>query len=233
MSSAKKPARSRRADPGAGPTDKMREYLEIIYYLAMRRERVIAARLADWMGVSAPTVTDLVRRLEEHAYITRDSRGEISLTPEGFHLAEAMVRRHRLLERFLVDVMQIPWSQLHEEAVLLERGLSPTMEARIEAMVGHCRTCPHGNPVPGNSDTYPGDTRLDDAPAERPFLLQRIAEEAEEDSELIQFLEDQRLLPGTELIIAGRSETGLTLVYGGRTVLLPLEIGTHLWGDVV
>lgn len=231
MATIRKPARSRRAEPGNGPTDKMREYLEVIYYLAMRHERVIAARLADWMRVSAPTVTELVKRLEDQGYITRDGRSEISLTAMGFQQAEAMVRRHRLLERFLVDVMQLPWSRLHEEAVFLERGLSPLMEARIEALVGHCATCPHGNPVPGNSQAYPGNTRIDQAPTGQTFLLRRIAEEAEEDSDLIEFLERHHLLPGTALVITARQANALTVRHGEQTVTLPGEVAAYLWGD--
>ncbi|NTW03603.1 MAG: metal-dependent transcriptional regulator, partial [Oscillochloris sp.] len=166
---------------GDGPTEKEREYLEVIYYLAARSEPVIAARLARWMGVQPPTVTVMLRQLEDKKkLISRNAHGEISFTPEGFTLAEAMVRRHRILERFLVDVLGVSWHQIHEEAVRLEHALSPTIEARITALVGDTATCPHGNPIPGNAEGYEGRTRLCDAPTGMGIVLKRIAEEAEE-----------------------------------------------------
>ena len=94
MTEAQKHSAVRRRHGQAGPTEKMREYLEVIYYLSARNEPVIGARLAEWMRVTPPTVTDIVQRMEKQGYIARDGRGEISLTDEGFTLAEAMVKRH-------------------------------------------------------------------------------------------------------------------------------------------
>src|SRR5215207_1604147 len=186
----------RRRHGQEGPTEKMREYLEVIYYLAARGEPVIGARLAEWMNVTPPTVTNIVKRMEDQGYITRDGRGDISLTEGGFTLAEAMVKRHRVLERFLVDVMGVPCHMIHEEAVRLEHNLSPLMEERIEALVGKSTTCPHGNPIPGNADGYSGNVRLDRADASTGFVLRRIVEEAEEDSNLMRYLQSNGLTPG-------------------------------------
>src|SRR5205085_9864092 len=105
MAEAPKHSSARRRHGKDGPTDKMREYLEVIYYLAARREPVIGARLAEWMERTAPTVTDIVQRMEEQGDIRRDGRGEISLTEGGFRLGEAMDRRHPVLELGLVAVM--------------------------------------------------------------------------------------------------------------------------------
>jgi DtxR family Mn-dependent transcriptional regulator len=211
----------------------MREYLEVIYYLAARNEPVIAARLAEWMHVTPPTVTDIVKRMERGGYITRDARGEISLTDEGFLLAEAMVRRHRILERFLVDVMGLQWHQLHEEAVRLEHALSPTLEARIEALVSSATTCPHGNPIPGRGIGYPGDVRLANAEIGRAFTLQRIVEEAEEDSELIRYLQSTGLVPGERFEVVDRSPSyGVTLQRGEQTITVSPQVAASLWGDV-
>ena len=219
--------------PGDGPTEKMREYLEVIYYLAARNEPVIAARLAEWMHVTPPTVTDIVKRMERGGYITRDARGEISLTDEGFTLAEAMVRRHRILERFLVDVMGLQWHQLHEEAVRLEHALSPTLEARIEALVSGATTCPHGNPIPGRGVGYPGDVRLADAAVGRPFTLERIVEEAEEDSDLIRYLQANGLVPGERFDVADRAPSyGVTLRRNGQTITVSPQVAAALWGSV-
>jgi DtxR family Mn-dependent transcriptional regulator len=218
-----------------GPTAKEREYLEVIYYLASRNEPVIAARLARWMGVQPPTVTHILKQLADKKHlITRDARGEILLTPEGFTLAEAMVRRHRILERFLVDVMGMPWHIIHEEAVRLEHALSPTMEAHITALVGDSRTCPHGNPIPGNSDVYEGETRLDQAPPGAHYVVRRVSEEAEEQSDLIRYLQSNGLVPGTSFSVGIASSTyGVTLTRRGHALTVSPEVAELLWGEVV
>lgn len=216
-----------------GPTAKEREYLEVIYYLSARDEPVIAARLARWMSVQPPTVTHIVAQLEKKGYITRNARGEISLTAEGFTLAEEMVRRHRILERFLVDVIGMPWHLIHEEAVRLEHALTPTLEARINALVGSAPTCPHGNPIPGNCDGFPGDTRLDQAKLNAPFTIQRIVEEAEEDSDLIRYLQNNDLVPGASFTVTDRSPSyGVTLQRPGQRITLSPEVAELLWGEV-
>lgn len=216
-----------------GPTDKMREYLEVIYYLSTRSEPVIAARLAEWMRVTAPTVTNMLKRMEEDKhYIRRDSRGEITLTDEGFEIAEMVVKRHRILERFLVDVMGIPWHMIHEEAVRLEPALSPLMEERIEALVGDSTTCPHGNPIPGTSGGYRGTTRLIEATVGSQFTLRRIAEEAEEDTELMRYLQENSLVPGSAFAVTSSSATfGITLQTGDRSITVSPQVATPLWGE--
>lgn len=225
--------RRRQRNDQSEPTQKEREYLEVIYYLAVRSEPVIAARLARWMSVQPPTVTHVVQQLEKKNLIRRDARGEIALTDEGFALAEAMVRRHRILERFLVDVMGMSWHLIHEEAVRLEHALSPTMEAHIEALVGNCATCPHGNPIPGNSSEYAGATQLGAAPVGSRFVIRRISEEAEEDSDLIRYLQSNQLVPGERFSVTDASPAyGVTLQRANRGITVPPAIAAVLWGDV-
>jgi DtxR family Mn-dependent transcriptional regulator len=232
MAEAPKHSNARRRHGLAGPTEKMREYLEVIYYLSVRQEPVIGARLAEWMNVTPPTVTNIVQRMEEQSYISRDGRGEISLTDEGFTLAEAMVKRHRVLERFLVDVMGVPWHMIHEEAVRLEHNLSPLMEERIEALVGKSTTCPHGNPIPGSGVGYVGTVRLDRADVGAGFVLRRIVEEAEEDSELMRYLQVNGLTPGARFEVADQSPSyGVTLRRDGQTITLSPQIAGSLWGE--
>lgn len=224
------PARRRQGQ--AGPTEKMREYLEVIYYLSARNERVIGARLAEWMHVTAPTVTNIVQRMEDQGYIVRDGRGDIRFTDEGFALAEAMVKRHRVLERFLVDVMGIPWHKIHEEAVRLEHNLSPLMEERIAGLVEQSTTCPHGNPIPGTGVGYAGNLRLDQAAPGSRFQLRRIVEEAEEDTELMRYLQHTGLTPGAVFEITDQSPSyGVTLRTAAQTITLSAQIASVLWGE--
>lgn len=233
MTTTSKHPNARRRQGQAGPTEKMREYLEVIYYLASRHEPVIGARLAEWMRVTPPTVTNIVQRMEEQGYIERDGHGEIRLTGEGFALAEAMVKRHRILERFLVDVMGVPWHMIHEEAVRLEHALSATLESRIEALVGQSTTCPHGNPIPGSGAKYLGDTRLDQAPVGHRFIIQRVMEEAEEDSDLMRYLQINGLVPGSQFDVTDSSASyGVTLHSANQTITLSPQIATQLWGDI-
>jgi DtxR family Mn-dependent transcriptional regulator len=218
--------------PATGATAREREYLEVIYYLTARGEPVIAARIADWLKVSAPTVSNTLKRLERKGHITRDASGAIQLTATGLSTAEVIVRQHRLLECFLVDVMDMPWEVLHEEAVRLERQLSPRFEARIEQLVGRSPTCPHGNPVPGNRSEYDGTIRLDQAATGRPFRLLRIVEEAEEDTELMAYLYHHRLVPGTVVTVLEERYSGLQLQRADDPpVTLSREIATSLWGE--
>jgi DtxR family Mn-dependent transcriptional regulator len=224
--------RRRHLTGNPGPTNKESEYLEVIYYLASRNEPVIAARLAKWMGVQPPTVTHIVKQLEEKELITRDNKNEISFTSEGYQLAKAMVRRHRILERFLVDIMHIPWENIHDEAVRLEHALSPLMESRITELVGASKTCPHGNPIPGNSDFFPGDVRLDQAPSGRYFVVQRIIEEAEEDSELIRYIQTNGLIPGARFLVSDSSTFGVTLTCENKSISISSEIASMIWGDL-
>ncbi len=215
------------------PTEKMREYLEVIYYLAARNEPVISARLADWMKVTAPTVSNIVSRMEKQGYIHRDGRGEISLTEQGYAQAEAMVKRHRVLECFLVEIMGVPWHQIHEEAVRLEHALSPTLEARIEALVGRSQTCPHGNPIPGSGATYVGTVRLSQVESGRRWTLKRIVEEAEEDLELMRWFQENNLIPGTTFDVTSNSVTyGVTLKNNSHSITLTPQIASQIWGEV-
>ena len=233
MPEAQKHSTARRRHGQEGPTEKMREYLEVIYYLSARNEPVIGARLAEWMNVTPPTVTNIVQRMEDQGYIARDGRGEIRLTEGGFAQAEAMVKRHRILERFLVDVMGIPWHMIHEEAVRLEHSLSPLMEERIPGLVGQSTTCPHGNPIPGTGVGYEGNVRLDRAAAGSRFRLRRIVEEAEEDSELMRYLQNAGLTPGALFDVVDQSPSyGVTLHTESQTITLSPQIAGVLWGEL-
>jgi DtxR family Mn-dependent transcriptional regulator len=215
-----------------GPTNKERDYLEIIYYLAQRGEPVIAARLADWLNLQPPTVSHALQEMDKKGYIQRDKRNAISLTAAGFDLAEDIVRRHRTLERFLADVVGMPWHLVHEEAVRLEHALSPALEDRIYTLVGEMTTCPHGNPIPGRDPVPPDLIRLDTAQVGTLFTIQRIEEQAEEQTDLLRYLESNGLMPGNQLFIPDASPAyGITLRRCNHDITLSAEIAAVLWGE--
>src|SRR5579883_2717962 len=126
------------------------EYLETIYNLAMEDEVVIGARLAERFQVAAPTVTEMLKRLVRDGYVEMNAKRHITLTEAGNRAAEAVLRRHRLTERFLVDMLGMQWHEVHEEACRLEHFISGAVEARVIASLHQPMTCPHGNPIPGS-----------------------------------------------------------------------------------
>ncbi len=126
------------------------EYLEMIYNMNMEDEVVIGARLAEKFGVAPPTVTEMLKRLVRDGYVEMDNRRQVTLTETGNQAAEAVLRRHRLTERFLVDMLGMQWHQVHEEACRLEHFISGAVEARVITTLNNPTTCPHGNPIPGS-----------------------------------------------------------------------------------
>jgi DtxR family Mn-dependent transcriptional regulator len=123
------------------------EYLQTIFWLHEAGLPMSAANVARAMQLSPPTVHEMLRRLESDGYITRGGDKLIAFTEIGREHAEGIVRRHRLIERFLTDVLGIPWDEVHEEAERLEHAMSPVLEARMLAAIGDAKTCPHGHPI--------------------------------------------------------------------------------------
>ena len=130
-------------------TPAIQDYLGAIYDLAGSDKPVIGARLARYMHLSAPSITEALRRMQREGYVRVAGRKEIRLTTKGLDIARTMARRHRLLERWLTDVLGLDWSRAHDEAHRLEHALSPVVEERLAEMLGMPSTCPHGNPIPG------------------------------------------------------------------------------------
>jgi len=133
--------------PMADATVAEEEYLQTLFWLQESGLPMTGANVARAMQLSPPTVHEMVGRLERDGYITRDASKAISFTPSGLEHAEGVVRRHRLIERFLTDVLGIPWDEVHEEAERLEHAMSPVLEERMLAAIGDAKTCPHGHPI--------------------------------------------------------------------------------------
>src|SRR5438874_11346150 len=132
----------------------LEEYLEAIHELEEEGTQVIQARLAERLGHSAPSVSEMIRRLKAEGYLQVKNRA-VTLTEKGRARAESVVRKHRLAERLLTDIIGLPWHKSHIEAGRWEHVISDEVEARLVELLGNPQTCPHGNPIPGTG----ADTR--------------------------------------------------------------------------
>src|ERR671915_185275 len=169
------------------------EYLQTIYWLEEAELPVTGANIARAMQVSAPTVHEMIGRLEADGYVTRNEDKSLAFTPTGKDHAAQIVRRHRLIERFLTDVFDIPWDQVHEEAERLEHWMSPVVEERMLKAIGDAKTCPHGHPIfEGERET---GVPLADVEEGASVRVLRFENEAED---LLHYLKDTGLRPGLE-----------------------------------
>jgi DtxR family transcriptional regulator, Mn-dependent transcriptional regulator len=196
------------------------EYLETIFALEEEGIAVIQARLAERLGKAAPSVSEMLDRLEAEGLITRTAR-QITMTPTGASLARGVVRKHRLAERLLVDIIGLDWDKAHIEAGRWEHVISDDVEDRLVVLLGNPTTCPHGNPIPGAEEVGTAQRRLDEAvPGDR-VRLERITESVEHESASLSYLGDHGLTPGITARIEARAPDGtLTLAVGGATVAL-------------
>jgi len=128
-------------------TDAEEEYLQALFWLQEAELPLTGANVARAMQLSPPTVHEMIGRLVEDGYVAREPDKSLSFTEEGLGHAQAIVKRHRLFERFLTDVLGIPWDEVHEEAERLEHAMSPVLEERMMAAIGDAKTCPHGHPI--------------------------------------------------------------------------------------
>ena len=177
------------------------EYLQIIFWLEEAGLPMTGANVARAMQLSPPTVHEMVGRLERDGYVRRASDKSIEFTDEGREHATAVVRRHRLIERFLTDVLGIPWDEVHEEAERLEHAMSPVLEERMLAAIGDATTCPHGHPIVEGARE--GGVLLADVEPGANVIILRFENEAEE---LLHYLKSTGLRPGLEGELASSDE---------------------------
>ncbi len=216
---------------------KVEEYLETIYNMAMEGEVVIGARLAEKFQVAPPSVTEMLKRLVRDGYIEMDDRRQVALTAQGQELAEAVLRRHRLTERFLVDMLGMEWHRVHEEACRLEHFISGAVEQRVVASLGHPTTCPHGNPIPGyvpdakNYLAAQNAFRLSQADKDVLVRILCISEVVEDEEELISYLNEKGLKPDHQLRLAGHeeAEASVLLKVADYEVRIPERVASKIW----
>ena len=194
------------------------EYCETIFELAEDDFEVIQARIVERLEVSRPAVSEMIHRLED-AGLVNVADGTIKLTSDGQELAASVVRRHRLAERFLTDVLGLDWTDAHHEAGKWEHVISPDVEDALNRLLGEPTTCPHGNPIPGSSYREPDSHQLCQVPVGVQFTVNRIPEELEFTPGLLAFLEESSLIPGERGTVTASSPDGtVTVEIDGRHV---------------
>lgn len=187
------------------------EYCEAIFELEEDDVDVIQARIVERLGVSRPAVSEMIRRLEHENLINVD-HNTIRLSPKGESLGQQVVRRHRLAERFLTDILGLSWAEAHHEAGRWEHVMSTKVEVAMDRLLGSPTTCPHGNPIPGSHYEAPNARRLVDLTVGDQFTVSRIPEELEFTPGLLDFLEGASLLPGREGTVTASSPDGTMTV---------------------
>jgi DtxR family Mn-dependent transcriptional regulator len=187
-------------------TEGEEHYLEIIFWLEEAGLPITGANIARAMQVAPPTVHEMVGRLERDGFISRDEDRSLAFTDDGRDHAESVVRRHRLVERFLTDVLGIPWDEVHEEAERMEHAMSPRIEERMRAAIGDATTCPHGHPIVAGA-REPGVPLADVEPGATVRVL-RFENEAED---LLHYLKESGLYPGLEGTLAESGEDEITV----------------------
>jgi DtxR family transcriptional regulator, Mn-dependent transcriptional regulator len=187
------------------------EYLQTLFWLQEAGLPMTGANVARAMQLSPPTVHEMIGRLERDRYITRAADKAISFTPSGQEHAEGIVRRHRLIERFLTDILGVPWDEVHEEAERLEHAMSPVLEERMLAAIGDAKTCPHGHPIRAGHRIQ--GVPLADVEEGASVTILRFENEAEE---LLHYLKRSGLEPGLQGTVDSRSDEHVVVDAAGQ-----------------
>jgi DtxR family Mn-dependent transcriptional regulator len=229
---SEKPARIEN-HPRPSPT--IEDYLTILYILERDGEEVIAARIAEALEVAPPTVTVTLKRMERDGWVQPHERRGVRLSDAGREAARNVMRRHMLTEWLLTRMLDVPWSRTHLEAHNLEHTISEEIEARMKDNLHDPQTCPHGNPLPGYeyvTAAWVPLTRLE--PGER-IILRRIHELAEDNQDLISFLETNGLFPGAgaDVIEVLDFNQTVTLRVDGKPVTLGFATARYLFAERV
>jgi DtxR family Mn-dependent transcriptional regulator len=195
------------------------EYLESLFWLYEAGLPMTGANLARAMQLSAPTVHEMLGRLERDGYIARNAERTIRFTDEGREHAERLVSRHRMIERFLTDVVGVPWDDVHEEAEKLEHAMTPRFEAYVREAVGSARTCPHGHPI-RVGERIDGVPLADCEPGAKVTIL-RLENEAED---LLHYLKEAGIEPGLEGEVASNDGEFVSVAGNGATATVTASV---------
>jgi DtxR family transcriptional regulator, Mn-dependent transcriptional regulator len=200
-------------------TEGEEHYLETIFWLEEAGLSITGANIARAQQVSPPTVHEMLGRLERDGFVERQPDKTLAFTARGREYAESVVRRHRLVERFLTDVLGIPWDEVHEEAERMEHAMSPRLEESMRAAIGDATTCPHGHPIVAGA-REPGVPLADVEQGAKVRVL-RFENEAED---LLKYLKESGLHPGLEGTLADPGEDEITVEAAGQRIAVTRSV---------
>ncbi len=210
---------------------RIEEYLEEIFKIQEKtKQPANISRIAENLELSVPSASEMMKKLAESGTISYNKQREVSLTEEGFKQAGLVVRRHRLAERFLTDILGLSWDQVHSEACLFEHAISPLVEKKLAQKLGNPLTCPHGNPIP---DASGQPAKLDVTPlsALKPGQTGQVVLITDESSDILKYLTKLNLVPNTDVKIDNVAPFG-----GPITILIENKsqaIGPELAGKIM
>jgi DtxR family Mn-dependent transcriptional regulator len=216
------------------PTPTIEDYLAIMYIMERDCEEIIAARLAESLEVTPPTVTVTLKRMERDGWIEVVGRKSIHLTIHGCEAASSVIRRHMLTEWMLARMLKVRWSDVHSEAHAIEHSISNEIENKMRQNFDDPQVCPHGNPLPGYEYLTEQWRPITQLLVGEKAIIRRIHETAEGDAELMKFLENSGVFPGTQVEICEvlPFNQTLTLVMGERRVVLGFPAAQYIYVEV-
>ena len=209
-------------------TPRIEEYLESIYKLQQDQHPVSTSRLAEHLRLSPPSVSEMVKKLANKGLLSHTEKG-VCLTEKGKSIAKKVIRRHRLSERLLTDILGFRWDEVHEEACRLEHAISPEMEERIEKSLGNPRTCPHGHPIPDKDGVLINEKvrPLSDLKAKGKGIITSVFEE---DPRMLKYLASLGLIPGVSVRVEEVAPFGgpLIVCVSGSRYALGREVASRI-----
>ena len=221
--------------------DSTEHYLAAIYEIEEENIEIKRARIAERLNISAPSVTEHIHRMEKNGLVAVANNNSVFLTQEGREKAASVVRRHRLAERLLVDVIGIDWAKAHDEADRWEHVISDEVEKHLLVLLNNPQTCPHGNPIPmADGSMIDSEQRLSEKLAplttiegQGTVTIRSIGEFIELDTESLQFVSDNKMFPGQTALILKITDDGVVIeTDDGKTVVVPPPIGNSIFVEV-
>lgn len=215
------------------PSQSIEDYLKVIYKLSATDDSS-TSKIAEALGISAASVTNMTKRLVKMNLAEHRAHKQVYLSKEGKKKALQIIRHHRLLETFLIEVMGYTWDEVHEEAERLEHHISPLFEKKMAGMLGNPEYDPHGDPIPGEDGSIPPicSSNLYEYEVPARIVIRRVANT---DDELLRYFEERSLIPGTELEIISKAPFNgpLTVSRDGTEEVIGYELACQIFGERV
>jgi DtxR family Mn-dependent transcriptional regulator len=217
------------------PTPTIEDYLAVMYVMERDGEEIIAARMAETLELAPPTVAVTLRRMERDGWIEMQPPHGIHLTELGCEAARSVIRRHMLTEWMLARMLKVPWSRIHAEADQMEHTISDETEAQMRLSLDNPQLCPHGNPLPGYEHIAANWLLLTTIQPAEKVIIRRIHETAEDNPDLLQFLESHGIIPGAQATVTEVLPFNQTmnLKLGKKSVALGFQAAQYIYIEKV